>query len=168
MKDKWQYIVLGMLMGIQFPILAQTTHKHVVYFDPGQASISLQQLDSIKQWTALIKQLSNPKILVNSYANDAAIADNNQQLADKRALLLQQCLEREGIPLQVLHIESKVQTTTENTTCNYCGELMITTDADFLYQNIYQKLIKEYLQTGSQIRSQIFWVNPMTDGIYTT
>lgn len=168
MRIKMKYNILALLLllllnsdGIQGQV------NHTVYFEEGKAIISLQQLDSIKIWAA--KAMADPttRIQVYTYSNDAIAPESDYVLAGRRALLLQQCLERTGIPLQSMYIERKVNRSLEEGGCTACGEMSITSNTNFLYQNIYQDLIKEHLAKYSAVQSETFMLQDANEKSYT-
>jgi len=163
----WLFILFW---GIACSLVAQTKEKHTVYFEKGKAAISLVQLDSIKRWVAQARQNPNNRISVHAYANaNTPLAKGTHDLlARRRALLLQQCLERAGVSLSNMHIERKVVSADSGVSCTSCGNLQIASDSNFLYQNIYQELIQEHLMTASRVQPQTFWVTPFEAQTITT
>ena len=153
-----------------FVVFAQAQHseKHIVFFEQGQAYISLQQLDSIKEIALKYKETINSRIVVFSYADDALDGDSNYRLSEQRALLLQQCLEREGVSREYLQIENKVRHITEQEGCGACAEILLTQDINFFNQNVNKAKISEFLINASSIDSQIFWVKPFENSLITT
>ncbi len=149
-------------------VRGQSPSKHHVFFENGKASISLEQLDSIKNWTSQAKQLPKAKISVYAYANSATTSIANASLAANRALLLQQCMEREGIAIQSLYVAAEGLTPVPPKTCQNCVVLKVSTDSVFLYKNIYQEQIKKYLKMASRIVPQSFWISPRVDTVIVT
>lgn len=163
---KFGLVILSLLLA--FTVVGQSKAKHYVYFERGQASISLQQLDSIKALAKLSLDKTDGRIIVHTYANDALEGDLNHKLSGRRAYLIQQCLERAGVPLGYMQIKSKVQSTSMTTACRTCAEISITTDSNFFSQNVYQDQIAEFLREKSGIYAQTFWVAPFRDVVVTT
>lgn len=163
---KFILIIICSLVVSLTSIWGQKDKKHIVYFEAGQASISLAQLDSIKK---IAKQtVSNNRFVVQAYANDAVNGDSNNRLSGRRAFLVQQCLEREGVSLAFMNVENKVRHTTESEGCGACVEILTTSDSNFFFQNIYHERLAEFLTSGSEIQTQIFWIKPYENALITT
>ncbi|WMX14651.1 MULTISPECIES: hypothetical protein [unclassified Aureispira] len=148
-------------------LLAQSEGKQWLHFERGQASISLSQLDSIKSLAKAAMAKSNGRIVVRTYANDALEGDLNARLSGRRAYLVQQCLERAGMPLGHLQIENKVYPS-NTTDCPTCAEITVTTDSNFFSQNIYQDHVADFLLEESGVIAQTFWVEPFKNVLVTT
>lgn len=148
---------------ICFLASAQQSDIHTVFFDQGKASISLQQLDSIKQIAAAVQSSDQNKLLVYSYASDAADGASNLRLSRQRAFLMQQCFEREGIALHKMHIENKVRHQSEGAICDACAEIHITIDTNFFNQEIYHKQIAVFMQQYARAEIQSFKVDAALD-----
>ncbi len=164
---KFGVLIISLLLLVTV-VQGQYNAKHTVYFERGQASISLGQLDSIKALASQSIATINGRIVVHSYANDALEGDSNQRLSGRRAYLVQQCLEREGVNLGHLQIENKVRHATEQEGCGACAEILLTTDSNFFFKNIYHEQIAEYLMEGSDVNAQTFWIRPFEDVVVTT
>lgn len=154
----WLVLVLcvNQLYGQNTPL------PHTTYFEEGKATISLQQLDSIKQWAAMVLRNPDAKIQVLSYATDAMPEDSNYGLAGRRALLLQQCLERAGVPLESMYVARQVEQA-GGYPCGSCGAMKVTSKENFLYRNIEQDLIKEYLSSYSAAPKVEHWIDSRKD-----
>lgn len=159
--------IIAIVFGVTM-LYGQTETKHVVYFERGQASISLTQLDSIKAMVQEARQSPNARIVVHTYANDALEGASNQRLSGKRAYLLQQCLEREGVPLAHMQIENKIRSIGETEACGNCGKILITTDSNFFFQNVYHDQVADFLMDGSAVNAQTFWIRPFEEVLLTT
>lgn len=133
--------------------------QYLVEFDTGQTAISLAQLDSIK---ALVKQsraTGLTKIRVLAYAHDAKKGDTNEQLSRRRAYLIQQCLEREGVPLSKLHIQNIVCDATIEV-CTACANLSLEEGDDSRLSNSYTQRNREFLYQQSSQEQERFWIDP--------
>lgn len=162
-------IILTFLLSCSFTVAwGQKDSKHIVYFEAGQSSISLAQLDSIKRLAKQSVAMPNSRFVVHTYANDALEGDANNRLSGRRAFLVQQCLEREGVSLAYMHVENKVRHETASEGCGACAEILMTTDSNFFFQNIYHERLTEFLTTGSEIQTQIFWIKPYENALITT
>lgn len=146
---------------------AQPENKQWIHFEQGQASISLLQLDSIKEMAKVAMGKTNGRIVVNTYANDALAEDANNRLSGRRAYLVQQCLERAGMPLEHLQIKNKVYSSNLED-CASCAEIMVTSDSNFFSQNIYQDYVANFLMEESGVITQTFWVEPFKNILITT
>jgi hypothetical protein len=142
--------------------------KHTVYFENGQASISLEQLDSIKKLAKQSISTTNNRIVVHTYANDAFEGDSNYKLSGRRAYLVQQCLERAGINLGHMQIENKVRHIGSEEGCATCADILLTTDSNFVFQNVYHDQVAAFLMEGSNLNPETFWVRPFEDILVTT
>lgn len=160
-------IILSLFL-FSFQLIGQSIEKHLVYFEQGKAAISLQQLDRIKALAKKTMTIVNGRIVVHTYANDALEGDTNDRLSDRRAYLVQQCLERTGIPLAYLQIKSNVRQEVIGEGCTACAEILVTTDSTFSSQNVYQDHIAAFLMEESGIHAQTFWVNPFKNISVTT
>ncbi|BDS14025.1 OmpA family protein [Aureispira anguillae] len=158
-------IIIGLLLVVM--VQGQSNEKHRVYFEQGQASISLEQLEEIKNLAKESMAKSNGRVVVHTYANDALEGDFNDRLSGRRAYLVQQCLERAGVPLGHMQIESKIQSTSSEN-CSACAEILVTTDSNFFSQNVYQDHIADFLMEGSGVYAQTFWIHPFRDVELTT
>jgi len=147
---------------------AQYNVRHTVHFENGQASISLEQLDSIKKLAEQSISTTNNRIVVHAYANDAFEGDSNYKLSGRRAYLVQQCLERAGINLGHMQIENKVRHTPGEDGCATCADILLTTDSNFVFQNVYHDQVAAFLMEGSSINAETFWVRPFDDVLVTT
>ncbi len=147
---------------------AQKPVNHTVLFDEGQTSISLQQLDSLKEVAIQVKETEKGRVVVYSYANDAAEGDSNFRLSRRRAFLMLQCLEREGISMRNIQVENKVRHANESDACNACAEILITTDSNFFNQNLFHRRIATFLENESEIEVQTFWIHPFESSLITT
>jgi hypothetical protein len=161
------FIIIISTFWLKTELCAQSENKHWVHFEPGQASISLIQLDSIKALATIALAKSNGRIVVHTYANDALEGDVNARLSGRRAYLVQQCLERAGIPLGHLQIENKVYPVNVDD-CASCAAITVTTDSNFYSQNIYQDYVADFLLEGSGVVAQTFWIEPFEDVLVTT
>lgn len=164
---KWILVILSISIGSC--LYGQAVEEYKVYFEAGQASISLEQLDSIKTFVQPAKEEANTRVIVKTYANDALNDDANQHLSGRRAYLLQQCLERDGIALGHMQIENKVQA--DDGIADHCGQcayITLTTDENFSYQNVYHDRVAEYLIEESGVQAQTFWIKPFEDVILST
>lgn len=148
-------------------LCAQSENKQWVHFEPGKASISLLQLDSIKALAKAAMAKSNGRIVVHTYANDALEGDVNARLSGRRAYLVQQCLERAGMALEHLQIKNKVYPINSED-CASCAEITVTTDSNFFSQNIYQEYVADFLREGSAVLAQTFWIEPFKNALVTT
>lgn len=146
---------------------AQSENKHWVHFEQGKASVSLAQLDSIKVLVEKAIAKSNGRIVVHTYANDALEGDVNARLSGRRAYLVQQCLERAGMPLEHLQIKNKVYPPNLET-CASCAEIRVTTDSNFFSRNIYQDYVADFLIEESGVLAQTFWIEPFKNVLVTT
>lgn len=149
-------------------LIGQSNEKHLVYFEEGQASISLEQLDKIKALAKKSMKAANGRIVVHTYANDALEGDANDRLSGRRAYLVQQCLERAGVPLGYMQIENKIWQNSEKEGCEACAEILVTTDSNFFSQNIYQDHVADFLIEESGVEAQTFWVQPFENVSVTT
>lgn len=147
-------------------IVAQITLK-TIHFENGQASISLMQLEELKKLAKEAIAAKSSRILVYSFANDAQTGDTNARLSGRRAYLVQQCLEREGISLAHMQVESKLNRS-EPLGCKACAEISLTTDENFLFRNIYQENLANFLIENSAVQVQSFWIKPFEDALVTT
>lgn len=161
-------LIILSLLSFSNQIIGQSDEKHLVYFEEGQAAISLQQLDSIKALAKKAMTSENGRIVVHTYANDALEGDQNDRLSGRRAYLVQQCLERAGIPLAYLQIKSNVHQKRGEEGCAACAEILVTTDSNFFSQNVYQDHIADFLMEESGVYAQTFWVNPFKNISVTT
>lgn len=161
------FIIIISSLWLRGELCAQSENNHWVHFEPGQASISLLQLDSIKALAKAAMAKSNGRIVVHTYANDALEGDVNARLSGRRAYLVQQCLERAGMPLGHLQIENKVYPVNVED-CASCAEIMVTTDSNFFSQNIYQDYVADFLIEGSGVVAQTFWIEPFKNVLVTT
>jgi len=161
------FIIIISSLWLRVELCAQSENNHWVHFEPGQASISLLQLDSIKALAKAAMAKSNGRIVVHTYANDALEGDVNARLSGRRAYLVQQCLERAGVPLGHLQIENKVYPINVED-CASCAEIMVTTDSNFFSQNIYQDYVADFLIEGSGVVAQTFWIEPFKNVLVTT
>lgn len=148
-------------------LCAQSESKYWVHFESGKASISLVQLDSIKTLAKAAMAKKNGRIVVHTYANDALEGDVNTRLSGRRAYLVQQCLERAGMPLGHLQVKNKVYTTNLED-CASCAEITVTTDSNFFSQNIYQDYVADFLMEESGVLAQTFWIEPFKNVLVTT
>ncbi len=161
------FIIIISTLWFKAELCAQSENKHWVYFEPGQASISLVQLDSIKALAKVALAKANGRIVVHTYANDALEGDVNASLSGRRAYLVQQCLERAGVPLGHLKIENKVYPTRLDD-CASCAAITVTDDINFSSQNIYQEYVADFLIEGSGVLAQTFWIEPFKNTLVTT
>lgn len=161
------FIIIISTLWFKVELCAQSENRHWVHFELGKASISLEQLDSIKVLAEAAMAKSNGRIVVHTYANDALEGDANARLSGRRAYLVQQCLERAGIPLEHLQIKNKVYPINmEN--CASCAEITVTTDSNFYSRNIYQDYVADFLLEESAVLAQTFWIEPFENVLVTT
>lgn len=136
--------------------------QYQVKFDAGQTAISLAQLDSIKALVRHSKKTRLSKIRVLAYAYDAQKGDTNEQLSRRRAYLIQQCLEREGVPLSRLHIQNIVcDATTE--VCAACANLSLEYGDGISSRNSYTQRNREFLYEQTVGEQENFWIDPMQE-----
>lgn len=160
-------IFIIIISTLWFKVTAQSENKHWVHFEQGKASVSLAQLDSIKVLVEKAVAKSNGRIVVHTYANDALEGDANARLSGRRAYLVQQCLERAGMPLEHLQIKNKVYPPNLET-CASCAEITVTTDSNFFSRNIYQDYVADFLMEESGVLAQTFWIEPFKNVLVTT
>lgn len=138
------------------------TPQYQVAFDTGQTAISLIQLDSIKALVKRSRALGLSKIRVVAYAHDAKQGDTNEQLSRRRAYLIQQCLEREDVPLSKLHIQNIVCDATIEV-CTACANISLEKGDGTRPRNSYTQRNKEFLYQQTKGEQESFWVNPTED-----
>lgn len=153
--------VFLLLLGLYGQNQAQTP-QYQVEFDTGQTAISLAQLDSIKALVRRSKSSGRSNIRVLAYAHDAKAGDTNEQLSRRRAYLIQQCLEREGVPLSRLHIQNIVCDATVEV-CTACANLSLEHSDGSLPRNSYSQRNREFLYRQSEALSESFWIDPSQD-----
>jgi hypothetical protein len=161
------FIIIISALWFKVELCAQSGNKHWVHFELGQASISLIQLDSIKVLAEAAIAKSNGRIVVYTYANDALEGDANARLSGRRAYLVQQCLERAGMPLEHLQIKNKVYPINMED-CASCAEITVTTDSNFFSRNVYQDYVADFLVEESGVHAQTFWIEPFKNVLVTT
>jgi hypothetical protein len=161
------FIIIISTLWLKVELCAQSENRYWVHFESGQASISLIQLDSIKVLAEAAMAKSNGRIVVHTYANDALEGDANARLSGRRAYLVQQCLERAGIPLEHLQIKNKVYPINMED-CASCAEITVTTDSNFFSRNIYQDYVADFLMEESAVLAQTFWIEPFKNVLVTT
>jgi hypothetical protein len=161
------FIIIISTLWFGIELCAQSENKHWVHFEQGKASISLTQLDSVKVLAEAALAKPNGRIVVHTYANDALEGDANARLSGRRAYLVQQCLERAGIPLEHLQIKNKVYSPNMET-CASCAEIIVTTDSNFYSRNIYQDYVADFLMEESAVLAQTFWIEPFKNVLVTT
>ncbi len=159
-------LAIGILYTIH--LVGQPSKKQTVLFDLGKASISLQQLDSIKNIAKLAQRTTTNKLLIYAYANDAVNGASNLRLSRQRAFLMQQCFEREGIALDAIHIQNKVRRQNELAACAACAEIYVTTDSHLFNRDIYHQQILNYMQSFSKVEKQAFLIDADKDEIIVT
>lgn len=159
-----------LLMGILLSTVAlgQPSKRHTVFFDPGKASISLQQLDSIKMIAAELQGLPSNRLLVYAFADDAEGGASNLRLSRQRAFLMQQCFERAGIGLEMMHIENKIRRQRDINACEACAEILITSDTNFFNKEIHHQQIANYMQSFSEVETQAYTIDADTDELIVT
>lgn len=135
------------------------TPQYQVEFDTGQTAISLAQLDSIKALVRRSKGTELTKIRVLAYAHDAKEGDTNEQLSRRRAYLIQQCLEREGVPLSRLHIQNIVCDATVEV-CTACANLSLERKDGARPRNSYSQRNREFLYEQTAGERESFWIDP--------
>ncbi|CAA6814806.1 MAG: Unknown protein [uncultured Aureispira sp.] len=161
------FIIIISITSFSVELCAQLEQKHWVHFESGKASISLIQVDSIKALAEAAIAKSNGRIVVHTYANDALEGDANASLSGRRAYLVQQCLERAGMPLEHLQIKNKVYPMNQDA-CTACAEITVTTDSNFLSRNVYQDYVADFLREESGVLTQTFWIEPFKNVLVTT
>lgn len=161
------FIIIISTLWFKVELCAQPENKHWVHFEQGKASISLTQLDSVKILAEAALAKPNGRIVVHTYANDALEGDENARLSGRRAYLVQQCLERAGVPLEHLQIKNKVYSPNREG-CASCAEIRVTTDSNFFSRNIYQDYVADFLMEESAVLAQTFWIEPFKDVLVTT
>lgn len=135
------------------------TPQYQVEFDTGQTAISLAQLDSIKALVRRSKETGLSKIRVLAYAHDAKKGDTNEQLSRRRAYLIQQCLEREGVDLSKLHIQNIVCDATIEV-CTACANLSLEQGDGTRPRNSYTQRNREFLYQQTTQEQESFWIDP--------
>ena len=160
-------LFIVILITIISPSLEAQTPQYQVEFDTGQTAISLIQLDSIKALVKYSRELGLTKIRVVAYAHDAKRGDTNEQLSRRRAYLIQQCLEREGVPLSQLHIQNIVCDATIEV-CTACANLSLEKGNGIRPRNSYTQRNKEFLYQQTKREQESFWVNPLQDNFIET
>ncbi|MGH1338806.1 MAG: hypothetical protein ACRBFS_22010 [Aureispira sp.] len=135
------------------------TPQYQVEFDTGQTAISLAQLDSIKALVRRSKKTGLSKIRVLAYAHDAKEGDTNEQLSRRRAYLIQQCLEREGVALSKLHIQNIVCDATVEV-CTACANLSLEEGNGIRPRNSYTQRNREFLYKETNQEQERFWIDP--------
>ncbi|MCP4438715.1 MAG: OmpA family protein [Aureispira sp.] len=157
------------MLGI-IEIQAQQEFRHTVYFEQGEAIISLEQLEEIKQFTANAQNLTEAKVVVRSYANDAKGNDSNSNLSSRRAALMKQCLLREGIPEAYIQTEQMGDVLFSNETTNNFqrAELILTTDQHLFKRKSYQETIFNEVQEWFKPHYDYFDIYPKRDTILIT
>jgi hypothetical protein len=154
-----QFIFISLfVLGFQQWSHAQTP-QYQVAFDTGQTAISLAQLDSIKALVRRSRSTGLSKIRVLAYAHDAKKGDTNEQLSRRRAYLIQQCLEREGVPLSLLYIQNIVCDAALEV-CTACANLSLEKSDGSLPRNSYSQRNRDFLYRQSTAKSERFWIDP--------
>lgn len=165
------YFLLALLLNLFTisSVLGQTLDQYQLYFAPGQAVVNLAQLDSINLVAKQYLENSNARITVKTYANDAVGTDEDKRLSGRRAFLVQQCLERAGVPLKHLQITNKIyRANPSSTTCKACAEIKLIPDSNFFFRNVYEAYIADYMLDASGGESQTFWVEPFKEQVLMT
>lgn len=153
----------GALLLCWFVQVALAQDEQLIEFDTGKTAISLAQVATIQ---AFAKQLgSNPKekIVVYAYASDAQGNDTNNRLARRRSYLIQQCLERAGVPLSRLHLRH-FTCGPDELGCPLGARIWIERNRALEATNAYQDRNREYIwdQLADAYEEQ-FTIDPKRD-----
>ena len=149
-------------------IIAQDQLSYTLYFEPGKAQINLEQLDSIKQLLKIFRSDFESHVMVNVFADDA-LDENNNKLSRQRALLIEQCIQREGVSDKFIHLYNRVhQSRSNKDACNNCAEILILKDPDFYDEFDFQQNLNNYLDKKSSARIVQYKINPLKNSFIFT
>lgn len=158
----WVLLLLCCLGQVAF-----AQNERLIEFDTGKTAISLAQVATIQQ---LAKQLgSNPKekIVVYAYASDARGTDTNDRLARRRSYLIQQCLERAGVPLSRLHLRH-FTCGPDELGCPLGARIWIERNRVLEATNAYQDRNREYIWNQlAEAYEERFKIDPNRDTFLT-
>lgn len=149
---------------------AQQEFRHHVYFEEGEAVISLEQLEEIKQFSANAQNLVQAKVVVRIYTNDAQGNESNYKLSGHRAALMKQCLQREGIQegsIQIEHMGTALAATQQQQDFRR-AELILTSDQHLFQRKSYQQAIFSAVQEWFKPHYDIFDIKPQKDTVLIT
>lgn len=160
-----QFVIFLLFIG---SLQAQQEFRHTVYFEEGEAIISLAQLEEIKRFSANAQNLAAAKVVVRVYSNDAS--NNNPKLSGHRAALMKQCLQREGIQAEAIQTEQMGLAINANGQENQLrkAELILTTDEHLFQRKSYQESIFSELQKWFAPHYDYFDIYPKKDTILVT
>lgn len=149
-------------------IIAQDQLSYTLYFERGKAQINLDQLDSIKQLLKAFRTDFESHIMVNVFADDA-LDENNNKLSLQRALLIKQCIQREGVSNKFIHLYNRVhQSRSNKDACNHCAEILILKDPEFYDEFDFQQNLNNYLDKKSSARLIQYKINPLKNSFIFT
>lgn len=153
-------LLLLLLVWGNYSDVSAQRNEYLVEFDTGKTEISLQQVARIQALAEALSSDPDEKVVVYAYASDARIGDTNDRLARRRSYLLQQCLERAGVPLSRLHIRH-LTCAADELGCPPGARIWIERNADLEATNLYQERNRAYVwEQNVPLYEQVYAVLP--------
>lgn len=142
-------------------------NEYLIEFDTGKTAISLAQVAAIQSVARELGGSPIEKIVVYAYASDAQGSDTNERLARRRSYLIQQCLERAGVPLSRLHLRH-FTCGPEELGCPMGARIWVERHRTLEATNAYQDRNREYVWNQlAEAYEEIFTIQPHRDTFLT-
>ena len=148
-------------------IASAQMREYWVAFDSSKTAISLDQVDTLNLVARQLGTDPAEKIVVYAYASDAGLGDDNERLVRRRSYLIQQCLERAGVPLNRLHIRH-FTCGPDELGCPIGARIWVEHNAELSATNLYQSRNLAYVWAAwAKVYEQRYTVHPFRDTILT-
>lgn len=142
-------------------------NEYLIEFDTGKTAISLDQVAVIQSVARKLGSGPKEKIVVYAYASDAQGNDTNERLARRRSYLIQQCLERAGVPLSRLHMRH-FTCGPDELGCPIGARIWVERHRTLEVANAYQDRNREYVWNQlAEVYEETFTIQPDRDTFLT-